>query len=41
MRELGKEIELHWFDAGHGSYAIDKAVEHQQLRMEFAARVLG
>lgn len=41
MRELGKEIDVHWFDAGHGSYAIDKAVEHQQLRMEFAARVLG
>ena len=41
MRELGKEIDVHWFDAGHGSYAIDKTVEHQQLRMEFAARVLA
>ena len=41
MLELGKEIELHWFDAGHGSYAIEQALEHQRWRMEFASRVLA
>ena len=41
MKELGKELELHWFDAGHGSYAIEQALEHQQWRMEFAGRILG
>ncbi len=41
MRELGKELELHWFDAGHGSHAIEQAIEHQQWRLEFASRVLA
>lgn len=41
MREFGKDMELHWFDAGHGSYAIEQALQHQQWRMEFARRVLA
>ena len=41
MRELGKDLELHWFDAGHGSYAIEQAIEHQQWRLKFASRVLA
>ena len=38
-REAGKEIEIHWFDAGHGSLAKDEQIAHQQLMMEFVARV--
>lgn len=37
---LGKPIELVWFDAGHGSYAQEEAIDHQRLKMEFAYRIL-
>lgn len=40
MKELGKQIEVHWFDAGHGSYVVDQAIQHQELMLEFAYRVL-
>ncbi len=41
MRELGKEVDVIWFDAGHGSYAIEQTIEHQQERLLFASRVLA
>ncbi len=43
MQELGKDIEVHWFDAGHlGSFAqIDEAIEHHELMLRFAYRVLS
>lgn len=41
MRALGKPIELHWFEAGHGSLAMDTRIEHQETFMRFAYRVLG
>jgi hypothetical protein len=37
MRELGKEIEVVWFEAGHGSYAIERNIEHQERMLSFAA----
>ncbi|MEX1254723.1 MAG: prolyl oligopeptidase family serine peptidase [Dehalococcoidia bacterium] len=40
MRELGKEIELIWFDAGHGSLAIEQNIEHQERSLQFAHEVL-
>ena len=42
MRALGKPIEVHWFDAGHAAFAnVERAIEHQQLMLDFALRVLG
>jgi hypothetical protein len=43
MKDLGKDIEVHWFDAGHlGSFAqIDEAIEHHELMLRFAYRVLS
>ncbi len=41
MRSLGKEIEIAWFEAGHGSYVVEQSVEHQELMLRFAYRVLG
>jgi dipeptidyl aminopeptidase/acylaminoacyl peptidase len=41
LLELGKDITVHWFEAGHGSYAIEQSIEHQELRLQFAYRVLG
>ncbi len=42
MRELGKPIEVVWFEAGHGgsSANAELAIEHQQKMLEFAERVL-
>lgn len=42
MKSLGKEIEVVWFDAGHaGPFAqVEQAIEHQELMMNFATRVI-
>jgi len=41
MREFGKDVELLWFDAGHGSYAIEQNIEHTERMLEFAHRILA
>lgn len=41
LKSLGKEITVHWFDAGHGSAVQEKQIEHQELMLRFADRVLG
>ena len=41
LRSLGKSVEIHWFDAGHGSLAMEESIAHQELFMRFAYRVLG
>ncbi len=41
LKSLGKSIEVHWFDAGHGSRAQEQQIEHQELMMRFAYEVLG
>ena len=41
MRDLGKPIEVIWFDAGHAAGAdVERAIEHQAAMMEFASRIL-
>jgi dipeptidyl aminopeptidase/acylaminoacyl peptidase len=41
LKELGKQIEVEWFDAGHGSYETEKQITHHELMLRFAYRVLG
>ena len=41
LKSLGKQIEVHWFNAGHGSRAQEQQIEHQELQLNFAYRVLG
>jgi dienelactone hydrolase/Tol biopolymer transport system component len=41
MKALGKTIEVHWFDAGHGSLVVDQTIDHHELMLQFARRVLG
>lgn len=41
LKSLGKQIEVHWFNAGHGSQAKEQQIEHQELELNFAYRVLG
>lgn len=43
MKELGKDVTVHWFDAGHiGSFAdMELSISHQEMMMSFARKVLG
>jgi len=41
LQSLGKPIEVHWFNAGHGSRAQEQQIKHQELMLNFAYRVLG
>ena len=40
MKSLGKSIEVHWFDAGHGSLVVDQAIEHHALMLDFTRRIM-
>ena len=40
LKSLGKAIQVHWFDAGHGSRAQEQQIEHQELMMRFGYEVL-
>jgi len=33
-------IEVHWFDAGHGSLVMEQAIEHHALMLDFARCLL-
>ncbi|MBC8159862.1 MAG: prolyl oligopeptidase family serine peptidase [Roseiflexaceae bacterium] len=41
LRQLGKQIEVEWFEAGHGSYVVEQSIAHQELMLRFAMRILG
>jgi len=40
LLELGKDVRVHWFEAGHSSYVTEQNIEHQELMLDFAYRVL-
>ena len=40
LKRLGKEISVHWFDAGHGSRAQQQRIDHQERRLRFAHEIL-
>ena len=39
--ELGKDVEVYRFDAGHGSLVVDERVRQLRAELEFVARRLG
>jgi dipeptidyl aminopeptidase/acylaminoacyl peptidase len=41
MKSLGKDIEVRWFDAGHGSLSVEQNIEFQELMLRFAYRILN
>ncbi len=41
MKELGKSIEVHWFDAGHMGEGIEQDIKHYELMLKFAWRLTG
>ena len=40
LKSLGKEITVHWFEAGHGSRAQEQNIEHMALKLGFAYDVV-
>ncbi|MCJ7625448.1 MAG: prolyl oligopeptidase family serine peptidase, partial [Anaerolineaceae bacterium] len=40
MERLGKEVEIEWFDAGHGSMKVDEQIKHQERMLDFAFKIL-
>ncbi|MBW2370092.1 MAG: S9 family peptidase [Deltaproteobacteria bacterium] len=41
LKSLGKQIEVHWFKAGHGSRAQEQRLKHQEYRLRFVYQVLN
>jgi dipeptidyl aminopeptidase/acylaminoacyl peptidase len=41
LKELGKSIEVHWFDAGHTGAGIEQDIRNHELMLRFAYRILG
>lgn len=41
MQDAGKDITVHWFNAGHGSRAVEQNIEHMTIMLRWAYRVLG
>jgi len=41
MKSLGKDIEVHWFNSGHGSLSVEQNIEFQELMLGFAYRILN
>jgi dienelactone hydrolase len=41
MKALGKQIEVHWYNEGHSGGGIEQDIEHMELMLKFAYKVLG
>ncbi len=41
LKELGKAIEVHWFEAGHAGAGVEEDIRNQELMLRFAHQVLG
>jgi len=41
LKTLGKPIEVYWFDAGHLGAGVEKDIQHQEIMLRFAYKVLG
>lgn len=40
MKELGKPVEIHWFDAGHGSLEKSSVTDEQTRAIQFALDII-
>jgi dipeptidyl aminopeptidase/acylaminoacyl peptidase len=40
LNVLDKQIDIHWFDAGHLSHGQEQQIEHQSLKIRFVRSVL-
>ncbi|HLB28206.1 MAG TPA: prolyl oligopeptidase family serine peptidase, partial [Dehalococcoidales bacterium] len=40
LEALGRPAELHWFDEGHLGGGVEQDIEHMEIMLRFAYRVL-
>ena len=40
LQELGKPLEIHWYDAGHSGGGVERDIEDAEIMLRFAYRVL-
>lgn len=41
MENLGKSVTVEWYDAGHSSRNVEEQIQHMELMLRFAYRILG
>jgi dipeptidyl aminopeptidase/acylaminoacyl peptidase len=41
LKDLAKPIEVHWFEAGHWGAGVEQDIQHLEIMLRFAYRVLG
>ena len=41
LEDLGKPVEVHWFEAGHLGAGIEQDIQHHEMMLRFAYRILG
>ena len=41
LKDLGKRIEVHWFEAGHWGAGVEQDIQHLEIMLRFAYRILG
>jgi dipeptidyl aminopeptidase/acylaminoacyl peptidase len=41
LKDLGKPIEVHWFEAGHFGAGVEQDIQNCEIMLQFAYRVLG
>lgn len=41
LKSLGKDIEVHWYDEGHAGGGVEQDIQHMELMLRFAYRVVG
>jgi dipeptidyl aminopeptidase/acylaminoacyl peptidase len=41
MKALGKDIDVFWFDAGHGSLDTEERIAHQEVMLRFVSGILA
>ena len=41
LKDLGKSVEVHWFDAGHWGAGVEQDIQNCEIMLRFAFRVLG
>jgi dipeptidyl aminopeptidase/acylaminoacyl peptidase len=41
LRASGKPVEVHWFEAGHLGAGVEQDIQHLEIMLRFAYRVLG
>jgi hypothetical protein len=41
LKDLGKPIEVHWFEAGHLGARVEQDIQNREIMLRFAFRVIG